>query len=888
LGKLFQKAFDCKVSRRSFIKGSAVTAAGIGLLGKGSGLNKVSDAFAQEVTEKEGEWITAPCWHDCGGRNLNKVYVVDGILADFKTDDTHPDSAGHPQARACARGWAQRQQILGADRLKYPMKRKNWEPGGGKKELRGKDEWVRISWDEALDTVASELKRVITKYGNTSILTGAMMGSDMDRVLYALGGCVERWGGMSLGTWSAVGPIIGMGFNAVVGDFQLTYNDRMDLQNSQLIVLWGANPVTSSPGNPMYALIECKKKGIKFIFVDPIYTDSAQILADDWIPIRPATDHALILGMAYTIITEDDPKNNPMIDWDFLNRCTIGFDKDHLPEGADPKKNFKDYVLGTYDGVPKTPEWAAKICGVPPEKIRWFAREVATTEKVALLTGWGPARISNYDSFPQAFLALGCMTGHIGQPGRTTGVSSHAFGYNGGPYLVGEMFPMHTEIPPIANPLRTPLGTWPDWTLWAKPPEGVCINRNELWDAVLNGKYTANPNETKDINIQLIYHGASNTLNQVVNATKGIAAHRKVECVISHCYVLNSNSKYADIVLPVTTWWERESGVAGGTNRETLIWYRKVVDPLFEAKDEIWIAREVAKRVGVDPDVIAPLSYDQQSFNQLKNTKVVKEDGSYENLVTITPEDIAEYGVMCEPQSGRVTLKELKEKGIYTVPRTEGDNFGYIAYKEFREDPQNHPLHTKSGKFEIYSSYKSEYIEATTGTKISPIPEYIKPVEGYEDTFADWNNRVKGDYPLQFITTHGLKRGHSAMDNVRWLQRAFPNVLWLNKSDAAQRGIKNGDTILVSSRHGKILIRAYVTDRIMPGVTMTAEGGWIDYDDELGVDKGGNGNILTGGILIGQGNEGLNSVNVQVEKWTEEPLPPDFERPQRIIFTEEV
>src|SRR5690606_1818555 len=112
--------------------------------------------------------------------------------------------------------------------------------------------------------------------------------------------------------------------------------------------------------------------------------------------------------------------------WDFLNRCTVGFDAEHMPPGADPKDNFKDYVLGTYDGTPKTPEWASEICGVDPDRIRALAREIGSTKRVALLTAWAPARIHNGDSWPQMFMTLGCMTGHIGQPGRMTGVSCHS------------------------------------------------------------------------------------------------------------------------------------------------------------------------------------------------------------------------------------------------------------------------------------------------------------------------------------------------------------------------------------------------------------------------------------------------------------------------------
>ncbi len=109
----------------------------------------------------------------------------------------------------------------------------------------------------------------------------------------------------------------------------------------------------------------------------------------------------MALGIAHTLLTEDDPASNPLINWDFLNRCAVGFDADHMPEGADPSQNFKDYVLGVTDGQPKTPEWASQICGVSPKQIRALAREIAMTQKVALLTAWAPARTNNSDSWPK-------------------------------------------------------------------------------------------------------------------------------------------------------------------------------------------------------------------------------------------------------------------------------------------------------------------------------------------------------------------------------------------------------------------------------------------------------------------------------------------------------
>ena len=394
---------DTVITRRSFLKWSAALGGAAGLAG---GLNfglKTIEAAAQA---DQGEWRTAICWHNCGGRCLLQAYVVDGTVVRCKTDDTHPDSPDYPQQRACPRGRSNKWQTFGADRLKYPMKRKNWAPGGGKKELRGKDEWVRISWDEALDIVSSEIKRVIDTHGNEAIHAYGTGAGGITDVLALAGGYVSSWGSTSFGTWPETGKAIGAFYadkdKGVLNQERLDQNDRFDVRKSDLVVIWGANAVWSGAGNPAYYYLAAKRAGAKFIVVDPLYTETAKVLADEWIPIRPGTDHAMILGMIHTLITEDDPGTKPLIDWDFLNRCTVGFDAEHMPEGADPKENFKDYVLGTYDGKAKTAEWAAEICGVPPEKIKSFAREIAQTRKTALHYGYAPSRTNNSNSLPSS------------------------------------------------------------------------------------------------------------------------------------------------------------------------------------------------------------------------------------------------------------------------------------------------------------------------------------------------------------------------------------------------------------------------------------------------------------------------------------------------------
>lgn len=120
------------LSRRSFLKwSSALGGAAVVASGVDTRLNVLE--AAQATAESTDAWIPAACWHNCGGRCLIKAHVVDGVVTRVKTDDTHPDSADYPQQRGCPRGRSQRLQVFGPDRLKYPMKRKNWEPGGGRK-----------------------------------------------------------------------------------------------------------------------------------------------------------------------------------------------------------------------------------------------------------------------------------------------------------------------------------------------------------------------------------------------------------------------------------------------------------------------------------------------------------------------------------------------------------------------------------------------------------------------------------------------------------------------------------------------------------------------------------------------------------------------------------
>ena len=882
---LIKKITDKEMSRRDFIKTSALVGSTFALIGGSGGLAQVANAAeADTAVSGEEKWTPAACWHNCGGRCLNKALVVDGVVVRQKTDDLKEDSDDAPQQRACLRGRSQQMQALGADRLKYPMKRKHWEPGGGNRELRGQDEWERITWNEAYDYIADEISRITGTYGSEAIMA---TGSVSNPLLSQIGPYVQPWRTISWGSWYAGNYLLGIGDGCMLVD-QL--NDRLDLQNAQLCIAFGINSAWSALGNATHFYLEMKKKGCEFIVIDPIYTDTTAVLDATWIPLRPGTDMALMFALCYTLLDEDDPKTNPLIDWEFLDSHTYGFDADHMPPDARENENFKDYLLGNYDNTPKTPEWASKICGVEPNDIRMLARRMGKDTKLALLTSWSTARTYDSDSLPQLFMTLGMMGGHFGKSGHATGVSCWNHAANFGPPLV---------IQGADNAIAS----------YSQSASSIPVNDTECWPAVLGEPFNPSgvisaihsaPQGWKDLvadtdlakeperialNIQMLWHSDSANLQTSDGMAKGIEAHRKVEFVLSQNSHLTTNAKYSDIVLPVTTLWERDGSILPWSNREMIAIGCKIIEPLYEAKDDEEIVGELARRLGFKPEEMYPLTRKERFFNSMVGSTIVKEDGkSFENLLTITQDDIAEWDCGGKPQQGRVDMKQFLEDGMYQVMRHQGDSYGHIAYKDFADDPENNPLYSTTGKFEIYSQTLADVINSQGFSKISPIPKYKALSNGYESTFEDFEAGVKGAYPYQCVNVKYQRRSHSIFDHIPWLREAMCNPVYLSARDATDQGIKNGDTVLVTSEYGKTLRPAYVTERIMPGVIALPHGAWADVDEETSIDMAGADNYIVGNISTGQGVSGWNTQRVSIEKWTGEPLVHDTDVPQRILF----
>ena len=301
---------------------------------------------------------------------------------------------------------------------KYPLRRKGPRGGG---------EFERISWDEALDEVARQLLRVRGQYGNAAILDASRSGSlsvlhgraAAQRFLYMFGGCTVLWSNMSAEA-EVFAVRMTYGAKAV---YKSAGREPTDYVNSKLIVMWGWSPGDGTFGTGTYQYLkQAKKQGVRIVCVDPRKTRSSAVLADEHIFIQPSTDTAALIAMAYVIASEG------LQDQAYCDAHVLGFDEAHLPPGAPAGASYRSYLLGLSDGIAKTPEWAAEITGMPAETIRRLAIEFATTKPAALQCGYAPGRTAYGEQFHRAAYALCAMTGNVGIPGGSSGVSNGATG----------------------------------------------------------------------------------------------------------------------------------------------------------------------------------------------------------------------------------------------------------------------------------------------------------------------------------------------------------------------------------------------------------------------------------------------------------------------------
>ncbi|HEX2998021.1 MAG TPA: molybdopterin-dependent oxidoreductase, partial [Anaerolineales bacterium] len=677
---------------------------------------------------------------------------------------------------------------------------------------RGSREFHPISWEEALDTVAAQMERVKRQYGNSALFvpygTGSynqLNGSHVARRLMNLyGGCLGiynsySWGATNLATPTVYGTLV-------------TGNQRQDWLNAKYILMWGWNPAEMRDGtNSDYFVKLAREAGARVVCIDPRHSLSAASLADEWIPIRPGTDAAMMSAMAYVTLTEQ------LYDAEFVRTHCVGFDASQMP--VEEVESYSDYILGTRDRTPKTPQWAEAITAVPAETIARIAREYATIKPSVLYQGYGMQRRAYGEQVVRAGCVLAAITGNVGvRGGWASGLGLQAPDGGG----------LWTVFPTGENPVKASIPVF----LWT--------------EAVLRGKTMTQAGgirgtEQLDNDIKLIYAVATNCLvNQHANVNRTVKIlqdESKVEFIAVQDNFLTPTARFADIVLPACTQFETWGVEDGWKYGDEVILQPKLVEPLGESKSDYRICAELAERLGIG-----------EAFTEGRDEK-----------------DWAKY---CLDEFRRLRFPELpafeefieKNLGAWARPVREPA----IAFADFRRDPEKYPLQTPSGKIEIFSK---QLYDLNNPEEIPPIPKYIQEWESPFDlchceagASPTKQSPVKQDsstpeeiaspaarndiYPLQAIGHHTLHRVHSTHDNNDWLEEAFPQRVFINPIDAEPRGIKDGDEIKVYNERGALVLPCRVTPRILPGVIDIPQGAWYEPDED-GIDRGGCVNVLT-------------------------------------------
>ena len=741
---------------------------------------------------------------NCGGRCRLLVTEQDGKILNIKGDSAYPDKT------PCIRGLNCHKTFLGEDRLTTPLKRV------GK---RGEGKFKQITWEEAVDTIASEWIRIRDTYGPVSRYVNygwgveAMLnGTNLAKRLLRLdGGHLDYYNSYSTACTNYTTPYLygtansGSSFDTLV--------------DSKLIILWAHNPAETRFDNLMYWLKKAKKQGTEIIVIDPRRNATVDQLGAEWIGIKPTTDSALMDAMAYVIWKED------LYDHFFVEERCVGFDRyfEYL-EGREKGKE---------DGILKTPAWASEITGIDEETIIRLARRYALAKPAALMQGYGGQRHANGEQFTRGGIMLACLTGNVGISG--------GWAAGAGQCSIVDM----PSVPAIENPVKAsiPVFMWTDAILNGQDIKEVgeesslqCYY-NETNATAFGKSQGLKGAERLDCGIKMILNLAGNILinqHSDINRTKKILEDDTLcEFIVCSDLFLTPSAKYADILLPGTSMLETDNIVTPWNQGNFLGFCNQVVSPVGESRFEFDWLYEVAKRLGLEEAFACGHTDYREWMKEI-----------YEDFCMQKKQQSDALQKLIMP-----SYEEFKKEGIYVFPHTPK----VIAFEKQRKGEQ--PFATPSGKVEIYS----QVLEQMNDKAIPAVPGYIE---------ADEGPGKKAEYPLQLIGWHTLGRTHSIHFNNEELKARYPQQLWMNPADGRDRGLETGNIVEVFNDRGKILVPVLLTEEIIPGVTALAQGAWYQ-SDEKGRDVNASINVLTSSkpTPLAKGNpQHTNLVEVQFYK----------------------
>ncbi|CNI05308.1 putative biotin sulfoxide reductas2 [Yersinia intermedia] len=697
-------------------------------------------------------------------------------------------------------------------RIRKPAIRRSWLQQREKSDrtLRGREDFVEVEWDVALDLVAQENRRVRDRYGPSGLFTGSYGWSSAGRLHHARslvrrfyfsgGGGVDQLGNYSWGSAQFFLPYVIGTFSPLTG--RVTSWPSV-VEHCELFIAFGGlalkNAQVSSGGSAEHSLKpwleKLAQKGTPVINISPMRDDCPAFVNAEWIPIRPNTDVALMLALAYEIQRVDGQ------DQAFLATHCVGYEQ------------LADYIRGVNDGIAKTPEWASEITGIPAPRISQLAQQLIGVRSF-MTCSYSVQRAHRGEQPYWMVIALSAMLGQVGLPG-----GGFSFG--------------HGSMNGVGNPrIDTPGPSMPV----GKNPAGLAIPVARICDMLLQpGQPYQFQGETHTYpDIHLVHWAGGNPFHHHQQLNRLVEGWQKPDTVIVQDIWWTPAAKMADIVLPVTSSLERND--IGGSSRDRYVLaMHQAIAPQHQARNDFDIFADLAERLGY-----------RSQFTENRDEMAWIRHIYQECGVAQQPHGVAWPDFESFWQRGHVDLP---------APPKE-----FVFFDAFRENPQANPLQTPSGKIELFS----EKIASYHYEDFAPHAEWQPPVE--------WLGAPQAEqWPLHLISIQPEDRLHSQLDPAPLAQgnkTAGRETLYMHPQDAAKRDITEGSQVQVSNLRGHCLAGVRITDGVTRGVVLMATGAWFDPGfggKQHKVEQSGNPNVLTLDIGTSRLTQGPNAMSCLVE-----------------------
>ncbi|MGO9361679.1 MAG: molybdopterin-dependent oxidoreductase [Xanthobacteraceae bacterium] len=780
--------------------------------------------------------------------------------------------------------------IYSKDRLQFPMKRVDFDPNGERNpQNRGVSGYERISWEEALDIVAGEIRRVKREHGNGAIFSNHSSHHTWGNIGYYLCSLFrfnnaigvskmvinpDSWEGWYWGAMHHYGHSMRNGAAEPYGQLEDC------LENCDLIVFWSSDP-ESTTGS--YAGSEgtirrmwAKELGIEMVHIDPHLNSTAAFLGGKWIPINPGTDPALAQAIMYVWIKEG------LYDAEYVANRTTGF------------AEWKAHLLGEDDGIAKTPEWQESETGVPAAVVRSLARKWGRKRTYLSAGGKGTTfgganRAATGIQWARAMVLLMAMQG-LGKPGVNFGCLQY-----GTPVNLDFYFPGYAEGG-FSGDIE---GSAVAVSLYQRMPQLISMNsvaqrvpRLRIPEAILEGKTEGYPTDPRSLErqfakfgypapghspIRMMYKYGGSHFGTSMDSNRIAKAYQSesLEFVVNQSIWNEGEVPFADVILPACTNFERwdigEWANAGGysyhnegqLNHRVIALQHKCIEPLGESRSDFQIFLDISKRLGLS-------AYFAEGRTELDWCKMMFEAS-----------DVSKH----------ISWRKFLKKGYFVVPAEKDNLRQKPAYRWFAEGrkkdvPEPHPLpseyrekyghglQTQSGKIEFVSSSLSRFGKDPGRP---PLNRYIPSWEGRG------TSELVAKYPLQLISPHPRFSFHTAQDGKASFvndideHRVFIDgwyywVARIHPSDATPRGIAHHSLVRLYNDRGAVICAAMVTERIQPGVIHAFESSAVYAP--LGrpgesADRGGCINQLTPKRFQTEMTNASapNSCLIQIETW---------------------